>query len=95
MDAVPTLSNLFGLSYDSRLLMGKDIMSDNEGLIIFSNRSWITDKGSYNAITKTYKSSVNPQDQAYIDKINKIVKDKYTYSRLILDKNYYSKLSIK
>lgn len=95
MDVVPTLSNLFGLNYDSRLLMGKDIMSDNEGLIIFSNRSWITDKGRYNAVTQEYKSSVNPGDQAYIDKINKIVKDKYTYSRLILDKNYYSKLALK
>lgn len=95
MDILPTLSNMFGLNYDSRLLMGKDIMSDNPSLIIFSNRSWITDKGSFNSITNTYKSSVNPDDQAYVNKINKEVKDKYNYSKLILDENYYSKLSLK
>ena len=29
VDIVPTLSNLFGLSYDSRLLSGRDILDDS------------------------------------------------------------------
>ena len=36
LDVMPTLSNLFGLEYDSRLLMGQDILSDAPGLVIFS-----------------------------------------------------------
>ena len=34
LDVMPTLSNLFGLPYDSRLLMGEDILSDGGGLEI-------------------------------------------------------------
>ncbi|HBT65484.1 MAG TPA: sulfatase, partial [Ruminococcaceae bacterium] len=49
LDIIPTLSNLFGLEFDSRLLMGRDILSDAPPLVIFSNRSWITDKARYNA----------------------------------------------
>jgi phosphoglycerol transferase MdoB-like AlkP superfamily enzyme len=33
LDILPTLSNLFGLEYDSRLLMGQDILSDAEPLV--------------------------------------------------------------
>ena len=32
VDIIPTLSNLFGLEYDSRLLAGRDILSDAPGL---------------------------------------------------------------
>ncbi|MDE6108220.1 MAG: LTA synthase family protein, partial [Oscillospiraceae bacterium] len=42
LDILPTLSNLFGLEYDSRLLMGRDILSDSPGLVILSDRSFIT-----------------------------------------------------
>ena len=47
IDVLPTLLNLFGIEYDSRLIVGKDILSDNEGLAIFSNRSWVSDYGTY------------------------------------------------
>jgi phosphoglycerol transferase MdoB-like AlkP superfamily enzyme len=49
LDILPTILNLFGIEYDSRLLMGKDILSDFEPLIIFSNRSFITTEGKYNS----------------------------------------------
>ena len=39
IDVLPTLLNLFGIGYDSRLMMGQDILSDNPGVAIFSNRS--------------------------------------------------------
>ena len=51
LDILPTLSNLFGIEYDSRLLMGRDIFSDADPLVIFNNRSFITDKVMYNAET--------------------------------------------
>ncbi|MBQ2804195.1 MAG: LTA synthase family protein [Lachnospiraceae bacterium] len=35
MDIVPTLLNLFGFSYDSRMYAGRDIFSKEEGLVIF------------------------------------------------------------
>ena len=52
IDILPTILNLFGVEYDSRLLLGRDIMSDSISPIIFQNRSFITEKGKYNAITE-------------------------------------------
>ena len=50
MDILPTVINLMGLDYDSRLLMGRDIFSDTEPLVIFNSRNWLTDKARYIAI---------------------------------------------
>lgn len=54
LDILPTLSNLFGLTYDSRLLMGRDILSDSEGLVVLSDRSFLTETGRYDAAKDTF-----------------------------------------
>ncbi|MDD6159693.1 MAG: sulfatase-like hydrolase/transferase, partial [Oscillospiraceae bacterium] len=67
IDIVPTLANLFGLEYDSRLYSGRDIFAENYEvseastcmpLVIFANtgygNSWITAAGTYEASTKTF-----------------------------------------
>lgn len=99
MDIIPTLSNLFGLEYDSRLLMGSDILSDSPPLVIFSNWSWITDKARYNTVTgkvefenEKEKNRYAGGDKAYIREINKTVADRYKYSVKILDNDYYNKV---
>ncbi|MEK7507497.1 MAG: sulfatase-like hydrolase/transferase [Patescibacteria group bacterium] len=91
LDILPTLSNLFGLEYDSRLLMGHDIFSDVPPLVIFLNRSWITDKEMYNS-TKARATNVAEGDAEYEKIINEIVADKFKYSTKILETNYYGKV---
>lgn len=49
LDIVPTLSNLFGLEYDSRLLVGRDVFSEQEPLVLWNNHSWITIEGKYDS----------------------------------------------
>lgn len=91
LDVLPTVSNLFALSYDSRLMMGRDIFADNTmPLVIFDNRSWITDKGSYNAVSGSVSGSI---DQNYVETINKLVSAKFNYSAKILERDYYRLLS--
>lgn len=91
LDIIPTLSNLFGLDYDSRLLMGTDILSESDPLVIFSNRSWITDKGKYNSSTNSMEyTNDSEEDSNYVKEINKIVSDKFKYSAKIIEKNYYN-----
>lgn len=91
LDMVPTISNLFGLAYDSRLYMGKDILSDSDPLVIFSNRSFITDKVMYNSKTKEItKLTEEELPTDYISKMNKIVNNKFLISESILDEDYYS-----
>ncbi|HZK34031.1 MAG TPA: sulfatase-like hydrolase/transferase, partial [Bacillota bacterium] len=68
LDVVPTLSNLLGLEYDSRLLMGRDLFSDSEPLVIFRDHSFITDKGRYNAISHEFESKTGEEvNPAYIE----------------------------
>ena len=90
LDILPTVSNLLGLEYDSRLLMGTDLLSNSDPLVIFENKSFMTDKVKYNSKTQeaTWLNGAT-EDQEYLQKINKIVKQKIEYSTLILDNNYY------
>lgn len=91
LDVLPTVLNLFGVEYDSRLLMGKDIFSDAESLVIFSNRSFITNNERYNANTEIlYRDGKIVEDDEYIKKMKKKIYYKYRYSRIILEKNYYN-----
>lgn len=91
LDIMPTLSNLFGLPFDSRLYMGKDILSDSDPLVMFSNRSFITDKIMYNSKTKEIvKLSEKELPEDYISIMNKIVNNKFLISESILEEDYYS-----
>ena len=95
LDILPTIYNLYGLTFDSRLLMGRDIFSNNEHIVILSDRSWITDKGKYNSVTKEFASTTNEEiEEDYIDRINMIVNQRYGMSSLIIDNNYYKKIGI-
>jgi len=87
IDVLPTLLNLFGISYDSRLLIGNDILSNKEGLVILNDKSWINKNTSYNALTNTYTNKNISQEE--IDKINQEVYNKFAISRLILKEDYY------
>ena len=92
IDILPTIYNLFGIDYDSRLLMGSDIFSDTEHIVILSDRSFITSKVKYNSITGEFS---NPNvSKEYIDNINKIINEKFKMSSLILEKDYYKELGI-
>ncbi len=90
IDVLPTLYNIFGLKYDSRLIIGKDILSTEPGLAIFDNRSWVSDKGSYYAASSKFvpRDGVEVED-GYVSYMNKVVGNKINMSKLILTENYY------
>lgn len=95
LDILPTIYNLYGLSFDSRLLMGRDIFSNNEHIVILSDRSWITDKGKYNSVIKEFTNTTNEEiEEDYIDRINMIVNQRFSMSSLIIDNDYYKKIGI-
>lgn len=91
LDLLPTLSNMFGLEFDSRLYMGRDIFSDGMALVMFQNRSWITDFASYNASTKQYTYFTDAEiPQSYLDYIKAEVSNRFTISKRILEQDYWS-----
>jgi len=77
IDIIPTLSNLFGLEYDSRLLSGRDLLSTNytiedinspQPLVVFLDRgsgcSWISTVGQYNASRRTFTPAPGYEEYA-------------------------------
>ena len=96
LDLLPTIYNLYGIEFDSRLLMGRDIFSDSEHIVILSDRSWITEAGRYNSVTRKFTKTTEEEiDDDYIDRINSIVNNRFSMSALILDNNYYKKVGLK
>ena len=93
LDLLPTLCNLFGLEYDSRFYVGHDVFSDAKPLIIFQNRSWITDQARYNAETGAVESLTGAEvSDEYVDRIDSIVSNKFAISTKILENDYWAKL---
>jgi len=91
LDLLPTLSNLFGLEFDSRLYMGRDIFSSATPFVCFRNRSWITDKAMYNAdtgeVTLLTDKEVSSQ---YIKSKSNEVNNRFAVSSRILEYDYWS-----
>lgn len=93
LDIIPTISNLMGIEYDSRLLMGQDIFSDSEPLVMFVNKSFITSEGFYNSKTNEFIANEGILvDKSYIKRISSIIDGKFYYSAKILENDYYSKV---
>ena len=93
LDVVPTLSNLFGLEYDSRLLVGRDVFSDTEPLVLWTNLSWATDRGKYDSTTgKYYPNEGYEDDPAYVERIGQIVANKINYSGSAVRYDYFGYL---
>ncbi|MBQ3048780.1 MAG: sulfatase-like hydrolase/transferase, partial [Oscillospiraceae bacterium] len=90
LDILPTLSNLFGLEYDSRMLSGRDIFSDADPLVIFGNFSWMTEQGHYDAYTGRFTSygDGEPYD-GYVEDICAETALRCKTSAAILDNDYY------
>lgn len=90
-DILPTLSNMMGLEFDSRLMVGKDLFSEADPLIPFLNKSFITDKGTYNSETSEFTPHEDDAsvDVAYIEEMIARVEAQFYYSTKILETDYF------
>ena len=94
VDILPTLLNLYGIPFDSRLLAGRDCLSDAEGLVIWPDYSWRTSRGTYLALENRFlpADGTEAPDEAYLQKMKAIVRNKMTFSTSVLDLDYYNYL---
>ncbi|MBQ6468503.1 MAG: sulfatase-like hydrolase/transferase [Lachnospiraceae bacterium] len=90
LDIVPTLSNLFGLEYDSRLLPGRDVFGGTQPLAFWNSLNWVTDKGKYDSGSDTFtpRDGVTV-DEGYVERMHKLVQNKILQSRVTLDDDYF------
>ena len=93
LDILPTLSNLFGLEFDSRLMVGRDVLSDAQRLVLWPDYSWLTDAGYYDSHTMQFTSSDGSEVSGeYIEYMKNEVKNRITLSRVIIDNGFYTDL---
>jgi len=94
IDILPTLLNLFGFEYDSRLVMGRDVLSDAEPIAIISNQNFICKNYRFNATDNdiVITSDKEISDEEINEKKN-YVKEIMTSSTAILNTDFYKYLS--
>lgn len=93
LDLPPTLSNLFGLEYDSRLLVGRDVFSDELPVVFWPTYSWKTDKGSFNSDTDVFTPAEGETvDEEYVAYVSSLVSNKIKFSKTVQNNNYYDAL---
>lgn len=91
LDLLPTISNLMGLSYDSRLFAGRDMLSEEEGIVLFKDHSFLTDKVRYNATTgEVLWTEGVAEDSIYLGACMERVQKRFYYSAKVLELDYYS-----
>lgn len=88
IDILPTMLNLMGAEFDSRLIVGRDILSDSPGLVLFPDRSYITDTYEYNASWDQIVRG-NVSDETF-EAMQLYVADKFTAADNITETGYYN-----
>lgn len=92
VDIIPTLLNLFGIDYDSRLLAGTDVLDPKSfHIAMLYNQSFVTDKIKYDTASRKiiYLGEKDEVSQEYIDACITYVKNKFEISLQIINTDYY------
>lgn len=87
-DILPTLLNLFGFSYDSRLLTGRDVLAECTHAALLKDGSFLTDRMIYDAASGqiTWQGE---EDEDYAQELIQAMEDQLAVSAAILGTNYY------
>ena len=95
LDILPTLSNLFGVDYDSRLMVGRDVFSESEPLVFWPlTYNWKTNKGFYNASTGVFTPAEGVEvPDGYVESVSAKVKNKTVFSRSVQYYDYFDVIS--
>ncbi len=91
IDLLPTLCNLFGVAWDSRLLPGRDVLDPNtEGIAFNLNYDWRTDLGTYWAGSGSFEPVEGAEiPKGYVEDHSALVANKIAYCHKVLTSDYY------
>ena len=91
IDMLPTLLNLFGIEYDSRLLPGRDVFSDAMPLYFNAGYDWRTDLGTYLSSRATFYPDDPDAEipEGYVEAVRAIVANRINYCSGVLSSNYF------
>ena len=86
-DILPTMLNLFNISYDPRLYMGSDYFSSKEKVVYMPEGDWITDMGIYFMESGEFKG--REPEQGYKEAISKEIQNMLNISKMIFKSDYF------
>ncbi len=95
VDILPTVLNLFGLEYDSRLLPGQDIFASTVHVAQLYNKSFVTDKVKYNASNgkatwlDAAADMTDDEKKEYLEYLKSLVKSRYAVSLEMMDTDFF------
>ncbi len=90
LDILPTLSNLFGTEFDSRLFVGRDVFSDAPAIVFNSYYDWKTEYGTYFASKDLFVPSTDVAlPEGYVESIKALVRNKILYCRMAPANDYF------
>ena len=92
VDILPTILNLWGFEYDSRMLAGTDVFSDGTHAAVLVNKSFLTDKVWFDANTGETRYLVDESEipEGYIEAMNRMINNRFSISSDILAKGYWN-----
>lgn len=92
VDILPTIANLWGFDFDSRMLAGTDVFSEGDHMAVLVDKSWLTDKVWFHTDTGEVRYLVSEEElpENYIDNINRLVATRFSVSSDILNQAYYN-----
>lgn len=91
-DILPTVLNLLGVEYDSRMLAGKDVLSDTDHIAILETGSFLTEGFRFDNDTgevyvhEGFEQPTGPE----VRRLRKLVSERMEFSREILNLDYYA-----
>ncbi len=90
-DILPTLLNLFGVNYDSRLLAGRDVLSDGIHVAVLANKSFLTDEFRFNTANGTIADeSVTDANGFTQADYQRYISNLFAVSADMLENDYYA-----
>lgn len=92
VDILPTILNLWGFEYDSRMLAGRDVFADGDHVAVLVDKSWLTDKVWFDADSGEARYLIEEADvpENYIENMNRRIATQFSISADILNKAYYN-----
>jgi arylsulfatase A-like enzyme len=92
VDVLPTILNLWGFEFDSRMLAGTDVFSDGIHVAVLKDKTFFTDKVWVETEYGIIKYLVDPEElpEGYIENMMQLIETKFSLSSDILNSAYYN-----
>ncbi len=90
LDLLPTIANLWGLTYDPKTVLGRDVFDPTYGGLFFSEwEYWRTDHYQYNFLDDVFEEIHDYDENTAREEMNALAQEK-EISKLILKLDYFA-----